>query len=308
MKMTLPKPAISAPRLLHRRVITVNVEAQGVRVLVVKGDRVITWGEEPLAPGLVREGVVADPAAVAPFLKSLFASHRLLGGKLVVSVTGLRSIPRTLDLPKMEPKLMGTAVLHEAKREMPVPLEEIYLSWQPLETDNGHQRIFALGVPRDTIDPLLKAITLAGKRAGSVDIKPLALARAVDRRDAIIADLESDSVDVVIVKDGMPALMRAVVIRADGADGGERVERFREELVRTVKFYNDTHRQEPIAPSTPLFLTGALALEAAAAEAAISLESLVQYPIEPLAPPLECPPDFPAYRYAVNIGLALKEV
>src|SRR4030042_922891 len=98
------------------------------------------------------------------------------------SARGLRSIPRILELPKMKPQMMEAAVAREAKREMPVPLDDIYLSWQPLAASNGHQRVFALGVPRDTLDPLLRAIAVTGRRAHAVDIKPLALARAVDRR------------------------------------------------------------------------------------------------------------------------------
>ena len=36
------------------------------------------------------------------------------------------------------------------------------------------------------------------------------------------------------------------------------------------------------------------------------LQARVEYPIEPLAPPLECPAHLPVSQYAVNIGLALK--
>ena len=47
--------------------------------------------------------------------------------------------------------------------------------------------------------------------------------------------------------------------RAGESDGEESLARFRDELARTIKFYNDTHRQEPLPPSTPIFLTGSLA-------------------------------------------------
>ncbi len=100
--------------------------------------------------------------------------------------------------------------------------------------------------------------------------------------------------------------MRTVVSRGEGAAPEDSIDRCRGELARTIKFYNDTHRQEPLAPSTPLFLTGSLAEEAAATIE--SLESLAPYPVEPLMPPLECPSDLPIASYAVNIGLAAKGV
>ena len=306
MKINLSNPQLSPPRLLQRPTIALSVEGTSARVLLARGNRGLAWAEVPLEPGLVKEGVIADPQAVGIALKSLLDSHRAFGGRLIASVTGLRSIPRIIELPKMKPQMMEAAVAREAKREMPVPLDDIYLSWQPLAASNGHQRVFALGVPRDTLDPLLRAIAVTGKRAHAVDIKPPALARAVDRREAIIADVEPDSADIVVVTGGIPAIMRTVVSRGDGGAPEDSIDRCRGELARTIKSYNDTHRQEPLAPSTPLFLTGSLAEEAAAAIE--SLESLASYPVEALRPPLECPPDLPIASYAVNIGLALKEV
>lgn len=306
MRVNLPNPQLSPPRLLQRPTIALNVEGTSARLLLVKGNRVSAWTEVPLEPGLVKEGVIADPQAVGLALKALLDSHRVWGGKLIASVTGIRSIPRMLELPKMSPHMMEAAVAREAKREMPVPMEDIYLSWQTLAVNDGHQRIFALGVPRDTLDPLLRAIAVTGRRAHAVDIKPLALARAVDRREAIIADVEPDSADIVVVTGGIPAIMRTVVSRGEGAAPEDSIDRCRGELARTIKFYNDTHRQEPLAPSTPLFLTGSLAEEAAAAIE--SLESLAPYPVEPLTPPLGCPSDLPIASYAVNIGLAAKGV
>jgi type IV pilus assembly protein PilM len=304
MRVTLPNPALRPPSLLQRRTITLNIEAQSVRLLLAKGNRASAWREMSLEPGLVKEGVIGDPEAVGLALKDLLDSQRLLGGRLVASVTGIRSITRMLELPPMSPQMMEAAVVREAKREMPVAMEDIYLSWQPLEVSNGHQRIYALGVPRDIVDPLLRAIALAKRQAYAVDIKPLALARAINRQEAVIADLERGSADIVVMTRGIPAIMRTVVSRSE-EDSEDRIDRFRGELARTIKFYNDTHRQEPLPLSTPIFLTGSLAEEAGAAE---PLEDAAQYSIQPLTPLLECPPDLPIPSYAVNIGLALKEV
>jgi len=305
MRIALRGPTIAMPRLLERPVVTLNIEGQCARVLVARGGRVVAWEETPLEEGLVKEGVIADPERVGGALRGLLKSDPVLGTKLIASVTGLRSIPRLLELPHMSPQEMDAAVFREAKREMPVPLADIYLSWQSLEKHDGHQRIFALGVPRDTLDPLLRALTLAGGRPYAVDIKPLALARAVNRRDAIVANVEPESADIIVVADGMPAIMRTVASRGGGSDTEASIDRFRGELARTVKFYDDTHRQETLPADTPLFITGSLAPEAVEAGPA---EGQPRFPVEPLAPPLECPPGLPIHSYAVNIGLALKEV
>jgi type IV pilus assembly protein PilM len=304
MRLTLPNPTLALPAALQRRTVTLNIEAQSIRVLTVRGENVMSWQEIPLDAGMVKEGVIADPDGVGAALKTALDSPSMSGGRLIASITGFRSIARVLELPKMKPEMLEEAVGREAKREMPVPMEDIYLSWQSLDASDGQQRVFALGVPRDILDPLLKAMAVAKRHPSAIDTKPLALARAANRDEAIIADIEPGSADIVLVTGGVPVIMRTVVERAGEPDGVERVERFRDELARTVKFYNDTHRQEPLEPSTPIFLTGSLA------ESALNepLEALAQYPVETLLPPLDCPPALPLHTYAVNIGLALKEV
>lgn len=304
MRLTVPSPTITLSTALHRRTTAVSIEGEDIRILVTRGNSVVSWQDVRLEPGLVKEGVIADPEGVGAALKALLDSQSVSGGRLIASVTGFRSLARVLDLPKMKPELLAEAVTREAKREMPVPMEDVYLSWQPLAPDDGHQPVFALGVPRDILDPLLKAMTAAKRHPSAIDTKPLALARAANCDEAIIADIEPDSADIVVVTRGVPVIMRTVVERAGEPSGDERVERFCEEVARTVKFYNDTHRQEPLEPSTPIFLTGSLALSVTVE----SLEALSQYRVEPLSPPLDYPPDLPVHTYAVNIGLALKEV
>lgn len=304
MRISLPGIKLPAPSLVQKRIVALDIGGSSVRVLVAKGGKAIDWREAPLEPGLVREGVVADAEGVAAAIKPLLPKRSHLGDRLMVSVTGVRAIPRVLELPRMKEQMLDAAVSREAKREMPVPMEEIYLAWQVLEPTNGNQRVFALGVPRDILDPLLRALEGAAARPYAVDIKPLALARAADRREVVIADLEPDAIDIILVCSRMPAIMRTVTMQADGTDDDSRVERLYAELARTIKFYNDTHRQEPLSPDTPIVLTGSLAKKAAAVPLP---EELVQYETRQLLPPLECPPELPLESYAVAVGLALKE-
>ena len=303
MKIPVPRFATGLPRLFRRSVATLDVEGDSVRLLAVKGRQVTEWGLEELEPGLVREGVVADPQAVGAHIRSLLAGRRVGNGRFVASLTGQRSVPRILDLPETSSQLLEAMLPREMKREMPVPLDEMRLSFQVIGSENGHLRVFALGVPRDVLDPQMKAIEFSGKKPDSMDIKPLALVRAVGLSDALIADLEPESIDIIVVRGGIPVTIRTVGLPPEAGQIEDKVRRLGEELTRTVKFYNDI-QPEPLARSTPLCLTGSLWEEvvlSGVAEASVGLSW------EPLAPPLDCPPGLPVATFMVNIGLALKE-
>jgi len=307
MRLTMTEgisASIKSPlRLLARRVATLHIESDGARILVVKDNDVIEWGIEPLEPGLVRDGLVVDPKAVGDHISSLLVAHRVGKRDVVAGLTGQRCVPRILDLPQMAPRLLKEAIPREMKREMPVPLEEMHLSWQVISGGNGNLRVFALGVPRDILAPQVEAMMIAGAKPRSMDIKPLALARAVGRGEAIIADMEPESIDVIIVRGGIPATIRAAGLQEEVKTTEEKTRRLGEELGRTVKFHNETHREEPLHASTPVYLTGSLA-EAAASSGIV--EASVGHPVEPLSPPLTYPADLPVATFMVNIGLALK--
>lgn len=304
MRGHVPGSITAAMRLFSRSVITLHVEGDSVRLLAVRGGQITDWGLEPLEPGLVHGGVVADQEAVGMHVRSLMASRRLRPRRLVASLTGQRSVLRILTFPEMSQQLLNEAVPREMKREMPVAIEEMHLSWQVIGSESGHLQVFALGVPRDVLGPLLAAIKLAGGKPHSMDIKPLSLVRAVGRRDALIADLEPESVNIMVVRGGIPATMRTVSLGPEAGDIEDKVRQLGEELARTVKFYSDTHREEPLHPSTPVCLTGSLA-DAVASSGIV--EGSIGYRVEPLSPPLACPSDLPVATFMVNIGLALKE-
>jgi type IV pilus assembly protein PilM len=291
-------------RRFSQSVTTLHIEGSSVRLLAVRGGQATEWGTEPLDPGLVRDGVVADPEAVGERIESLLAAHRVGKSNLVAGLSGHRCMPRILDFPRMELRLLKEAVPREMKRELPVPLDEMHLSWQVIGGENGHLRVFALGVPKDVLGPQVEAIRLAGATLRSMDVKPLALVRAAGRGEAIIADLEPDTLDVIVVRGRVPATIRTVSLRREIETTEEKVRRLGEELARAVKFYNDTHPEEPLQPSTPTYLTGSLAEEATSSGVP---EASIGHSVEPLAPALQHPADLPVATFMVNIGLALKE-
>jgi Tfp pilus assembly PilM family ATPase/Tfp pilus assembly protein PilN len=256
----------------------------------------------PLTTGLVKQGLVADPAGVASAINTLFSEKKLSPKGVVVSLAGLRSVLRIVTLPKLKASMLDEAIRHEAEREMPVPLDELYISRQTLRSGDPEQRHLVLGVPRDLLDSQVRTLARAGVKARSVNLKPLALARAVNREEALIMNLEQDVCDLVVVADGVPATMRTVMLRGNDVALEDTISQVTGELSRTVQFHNSSNPGRSLGPATPVFLTGLLATDAAAR---YLVKAAIDNPIETLAPPLECPPELPVAQYAVNIGLAL---
>jgi type IV pilus assembly protein PilM len=204
----------------------------------------------------------------------------------------------------MKPSLLDEAIRRAAKKEISLPLDELYLSWQVMPGRGDEQTYFVLGVPRHFVDALANTLKIAGIEPYLMDLQPLALARTAGR-DAIVVNLEPDCFDIVFVAGGVPAVIHSISPRGEGATLEDNIMRLADELTKTAAFYESRHPESPLQPSMPLLLTGDLMLVTPARGL---LQSEVKYPVEPLVAPLEYPPELPAPSYSVNMGLALKKI
>ncbi|HJX13552.1 MAG TPA: PilN domain-containing protein, partial [Dehalococcoidales bacterium] len=137
-----------------------------------------------------------------------------------------------------------------------------------------------------------------------MDLRPLALARAAGRGDAIVVNMEPDSFDIVFITAGLPTVIHTISPRRDGATLEDNIRRLADELAKMAAFYQSGHPESPLSPATPLLLTG----ELAAGPPAIGLlQGEVEYPVAPLLPPVALPPELPAASFTASIGLALKK-
>ncbi len=288
--------------LNRNMLVTLNIETDSVRVVVCQGRRVRRWGTVPLESGLVREGLLTQPEAVGQAVKHLLSSLRVSGDRLVAGLSGFHAVPRVFTLPRIPRKLLEKAVIQEAKVAMPFSLDEAYLSWQTFAPTNGYQQVFALGIPRELLDAEVKALSQAGVRLRSMGLKPLALARAVNKKDAIIVNIEPDSLDITLVLQTVPQVIRSLPLKGNGQGQKVSTEQVAEEVERTLKFYESGHQDTPLETRLPLVLTGQLSQDESLAQA---LTERLDRPVEAFAPPIRYPSHFPLAYYAVNIGLAL---
>jgi len=160
-----------------------------------------------------------------------------------------------------------------------------------------------VGVPRDVLDSEVLALRAAGINPRTLDLKAMALVRAVNRERAIILNIDATSLDTVLVVGGVAEIMRTTAWQPADLTVEDKAEHLAVALELVVGFHNSHHPTLPLDLSTPLFITGQLSGDLALMD---ELRERVAYPIEPFTPPLQYPSHLPASQYAVNIGLALK--
>lgn len=283
------------------QLLSIAIEDSEIKLLVVEGKGVKTAVSSPLEPGLVKDGVVLDKAAVSQKIRQLLETHKVSARKVVASISGIHSVYRLISLPRLPGELLAEAVKREAARIMPVPVKELYLSWQPLPVSREETLVALVGLPRGTVDALIDSLRQAGLTPYLMDVRPLAAARAAGETRAIVVNVEAADFDIVILVDGIPQLVRSLAFSQDDLLPSDKAMEIKEELERTVGFYNASHEAEPLREDMPVIFGG---------DARVSelLRQELPSPTKPFTAPLSHAEDFSAGNFMTNIGLVLKEL
>ena len=283
--------------------VTLYIEDTEIKLVVTKGKQVEKWASLLLESGLVSDGVIVDETQVADSIKALFKLQGVEAKKVIVGLSGLNSIFRVISVPELPQAIIPEAVMNEARRVLPVPLEQVYLSYQRIPSPAGEIRLFLVAYPRNSTDTLVGTLHKAGLKPHIMDLAPLALCRCADAPRAIIVNSWLTYLDIVVMADRIPQVIRSLSLPTEAISLEEKLPSIAEELNRTVAFYNSSHQDQPLDSSVPVFVSGDLA---EAPDIWPSLVSELGYSVSVLTSPIQFPPVFNPSQFMVNIGLALK--
>ncbi len=288
---------------LAREQLALHVEPIELRAIVFKGARILRWGAQPLRPQVLQQNLVAEPHAFHEALGQLLTTLGISTAKTSLSFHHGRAIQRVLELPLVPDKLLAETVERQARREFPLPLEEIYLTWQQLPTQGNHRQIFAVGLPRQSVDSYIAALQQTQLKITSLDLKTLALARAVNHPQIIIVDLESTATKILLIRDFIPQIVRTItLLDADKFSVQERAGQLIREIQRMLDFHQSSRTASQPHWIPQICLTGALA---PGNDLAAPLEA--KWSLAHPQPTLTLPPDLPLLHYLPNLGLIMKE-
>ena len=271
---------------MAKKVTTLYIRDTHIALLVMAGLRVEKWSSLPLEPGLVSNGLIVDEAGVASKVKQIFKETGAQTSKVITAVSGHDSLYRIIALPELPEAILPEAVKREATRTMPTSLEEVYFAFQSIPAPKGEGRVFLATFPRNLTDALARTLRQAGVSPYIMDLSPLALCRIPDEPRAIIVNVRLDHLDVMVIADRLPQVIRRLSMPSETASLEENLPLIAEEFERTIAFYNSSHMEHPLDPTVPVFACGDLA------EAPDTWKSVVGrsgHPVSTLPSPVDIP-------------------
>jgi len=280
--------------------LTVNIEDGSVKITSLKGKRVVFAVEAPLQAGWVRNGVVFEKGHVSQVISMVLAQYKISDKEAVAGVSGIQSIYRVVYVPKLNPALMAEAAKKEMARAIPVPLASLYTSWTEMKTSDIEVALCLVGVPHDNVNSVTETLKLCGLQLKYLELRPLAVSRVIDEKTAIVINVQANSFDMIIISNGLPELMRSLPFPGGATmSDGDKARLVKEEVDRTINFYNSGHPSSPLGQQTYCVVSGILRE---------TLSMVMGYPVKPAPAMLAYPPEHDANDFIVNSGLALRTI
>jgi type IV pilus assembly protein PilM len=171
----------------------------------------------------------------AEVLKRLVAQSQVTTNKIVASLPNSVVFTSVIEIPPIPEEELRSAVQSEAKKYVPLPLEEVALSWITIQEKkkvnldtnlgdlskrdtSGNQKILLTAVPTIVVDNYLKVFEQAGLEAIALEIEALALIRSLvgDNSDTLLViDIGAKNTSVNLIDNGYLRLSKNLGVGGD---------------------------------------------------------------------------------------------
>ena len=164
-------------------------------------------------------------AQTAQILKTLLARANVNTKKVVASLPNNIVFVSVIDMPALSDKELKSAIEWEARRYVPLPLEEVTLSWDVMrESDKASKiKVLITAVPTTVVENYARMFKLAGLEPEALEIEALALIRSLagPRQDAfIIVDIGARNTSLNLVDKGFLRISRNLPVGGDTITSG----------------------------------------------------------------------------------------
>ncbi len=190
---------------MARRLIGLDIGTNAVTVAEVKaGDppRLVMFGQVALGRETMREGEVADDAAVTEAVGRLRAEVGLKHAAVRLGLASPRVVVRQIEMPLMSREELSSALQFQAAELIPIPIDDAVLDFAILGPaspgDSGEPRMHVLlaAVQEATVLRLVAAVESGGLQVAAVDLVPLALIRPLARSGRDLALVGAGAVEL----------------------------------------------------------------------------------------------------------------
>lgn len=211
------------------------------------GLRLLTYGFTENLKEIVKENWPGDIKYAARIINEICKKAGTTSRSAVTALPTFSVFSSVINLSNVDQKDLSSAVHWEAKKVIPLPLEEMVLDWKKIEAkgdekQSKNMKVLLTGAPKALVKRYMNIFKEARINLLSLETETFSLIRALlgnDKSTVMIVEVGMSTTDIFIVSKSIPVLSRSLdigglaITRAISNNlgvGAERAEQFKYDL------------------------------------------------------------------------------
>jgi len=180
--------------------------------------RLVTYAYAKLPSQSLERAMGEDMDALAAFVKKMMSKARITTKMTVAALPISAVFSSIISVPAGNDKELKDAIQWQAKKLIPVSLDEITLDSKTIDTTAGADgkkvtRVLLTGAPKNLVSKYLELSKKVGLELISLETEAFAEIRALigkDRSNIMVIDIGSARTNISVIEKGIPFLNRSV--------------------------------------------------------------------------------------------------
>ncbi|HZJ41113.1 MAG TPA: type IV pilus assembly protein PilM [Candidatus Saccharimonadales bacterium] len=166
---------------------------------------------------------VEDVNYLSQAITKVMKEAGMKANRATVSLPTFAVFSSIINIANVDRNTLANGVNEEAKKVIPLPLEEMILDWKVIPDKNGKTpvsgniQVFLTGSPKKLVRKYIDVFKKAGVILASLETETFSLVRSLigdDKAPMMIVEIGANSTDLSIVKDSIPVLNRSLTVCA----------------------------------------------------------------------------------------------
>jgi len=184
-----------------------------------KGWNLNKFGMIDIVPGLIEEGNIRNPEAVADSIRQLFKIHKIKENNVAISVGGYSTIVKNISVPTMEEDQLQETIHFEAEQYIPFDINDVRIDFQIIgenETNPNQMNVLLVAAKKEMVNDYVNLVQLAGLTPCIIDVDAFALQNIYEinyrpeGENVALIDIGANKTTLNILKGNYSVFMRDV--------------------------------------------------------------------------------------------------
>jgi type IV pilus assembly protein PilM len=162
---------------------------------------------------------IDDTVYLAKAINKVCKESNIKAKRVTASLPTFAVFSSIINLNNVEKKNMAEAVADEARKVIPLPLEEMKIDFKIMPAipgaDRANSRVFLTGSPKKLVRKYIDIFKAADLELLNLETETFSLVRSLlgsDKSTVMIAEIGANSTDISIIKESIPVLNRSLEI------------------------------------------------------------------------------------------------